>query len=298
MSEHGEKFIDICALNKLVIGGSIFPHKEIHKATWVSPDHITENQIDHICISKKFRRSLQDVRAKRGADEASDHHLLTARLKLKLKKNRTEATGNRQKYKIKVRKGKKAAVANSHTRAKAQEEYTDAKGVVRKSIKAEKLKYISSLAEEAEEAAGNGNMMQLYDTTRKMSGKYSKPPRPLKDKEGNTIVTKEGQLNRWAEHFEELLNRFPPPNPPDIRPEETDLPISCDIPSREIRKVVQKQKSEAEEWEGLSPADDEAVHLEDQEQTGGHSPMSVTPSHLPPLAGSSSVSCRGSVMVC
>ena len=76
--------MDICALNKLVIGGSIFPHKRIHKATWVSPDHTTENQIDHICISKKFRRSLQDVRVKRGADVASDHHLLTARLKLKL----------------------------------------------------------------------------------------------------------------------------------------------------------------------------------------------------------------------
>lgn len=100
MSENGEKFIDICALNKFVIGGSIFPHKKIHKATWVSPDHITENQIDHICISKKFRRSLQDVTVKRGADVASDHHLLTARLKLKLKKNRTEETGNRQKYNV------------------------------------------------------------------------------------------------------------------------------------------------------------------------------------------------------
>ena len=36
-SENGEKLMDFCALNKLVIGGSIFPHKRIHKATWVSP---------------------------------------------------------------------------------------------------------------------------------------------------------------------------------------------------------------------------------------------------------------------
>ena len=92
--------MDICDLNKLVIGGSIFPHKRIHKATWVSPDHTTENQIDHICISKKFRRSLQDVRVKRGADVASDHHLLTARLKLKLKKNKTETTAYSQKYNV------------------------------------------------------------------------------------------------------------------------------------------------------------------------------------------------------
>lgn len=65
------------------------PHKRIHKATWMSPDLITENQIDHICIAKKFRRSLEDTRVKRGADAASDHHLVVAKLKLKLRRNGT-----------------------------------------------------------------------------------------------------------------------------------------------------------------------------------------------------------------
>lgn len=87
VNENGERFANLCALNNLVIGGSIFPHKRIHKNTWRSPDNLTENQIDHLCISKKFRRSLQDVRVRRGADVASDHHLVVARLKLKLKKN-------------------------------------------------------------------------------------------------------------------------------------------------------------------------------------------------------------------
>jgi hypothetical protein len=43
MNENGEKFADHCGLNNLVIGGSIFAHKRIHKATRVSPDRITEN---------------------------------------------------------------------------------------------------------------------------------------------------------------------------------------------------------------------------------------------------------------
>ena len=68
MSDNGERFTDFCALNSLVIGGSIFPHKRIHKVTWVPPDNSMENQIDHICINKKFRRSLQDVHMRRGAD--------------------------------------------------------------------------------------------------------------------------------------------------------------------------------------------------------------------------------------
>ncbi|VDP33127.1 unnamed protein product [Schistosoma margrebowiei] len=37
-NEDGERFANLCALNKLVIGGKIFPHKRIHKATWISPD--------------------------------------------------------------------------------------------------------------------------------------------------------------------------------------------------------------------------------------------------------------------
>ena len=49
-----------------------FSHtKNIHKTTWVSPDHLTENQIDHICIGKRFRRLLENVRVERGADVAS-----------------------------------------------------------------------------------------------------------------------------------------------------------------------------------------------------------------------------------
>ena len=36
MNENGELFADFCTFNDLVIGGSVFPHKTMHKATWVS----------------------------------------------------------------------------------------------------------------------------------------------------------------------------------------------------------------------------------------------------------------------
>ena len=57
------------------------------RATWVSPDQVPENQIHHIGINKMYRRSLQDVRVKRGDAGAYDHHLVMARLKLKLRGN-------------------------------------------------------------------------------------------------------------------------------------------------------------------------------------------------------------------
>ena len=36
MNENGVLFADFCALNELAIGGSLFPNKPTHKATWVS----------------------------------------------------------------------------------------------------------------------------------------------------------------------------------------------------------------------------------------------------------------------
>ena len=90
--KNSEELADFCTFNNMIIGGSVFPHLRIHKVTWVSPDHRTENQIDHICIGRKFRRSMQDVTVQRGTDAASDHHLVLARSKMKLKKRVKRST--------------------------------------------------------------------------------------------------------------------------------------------------------------------------------------------------------------
>ncbi|CAH8461116.1 unnamed protein product [Schistosoma haematobium] len=86
-------------------------------------------------------------------------------------------------------------------------------------------------------------MKQLYDTTKKLSGKYSKPERPVKDKEGKPITEIQQQRNRWVEYFEELLNRPAPMNPPDIEAAHIDLPIDVNPPTtEEIRMAVRQIK--------------------------------------------------------
>lgn len=51
---YGDRFANLCALNEMIIGGSIFQHKRIQKTTLVSPDHITENLIDYVLFNEKF----------------------------------------------------------------------------------------------------------------------------------------------------------------------------------------------------------------------------------------------------
>ena len=83
-------------------------------------------------------------------------------------------------------------------------------------------------------------MKQLYDTTKKLSDKFSKPERPVKNKNRNTINGTQEQLDQWAEHFENLLNSTTQTNPPDIQEVVSDLDIDCRTPSKEERKKAIK----------------------------------------------------------
>lgn len=85
-SDNGERLLSLCNLNNLCIGNTYFIHKRIHKKTWRSPDGATHNEIDYVCIHRRWRSALRDVRVFRGADVGSDHHLLVTSIRLKLKR--------------------------------------------------------------------------------------------------------------------------------------------------------------------------------------------------------------------
>jgi hypothetical protein len=43
----------------------MFPHRNVHKFTWTSPDGKTHNHIDHILIERRRHSSVLDVRSVR-----------------------------------------------------------------------------------------------------------------------------------------------------------------------------------------------------------------------------------------
>jgi len=53
---------------------------------WRYPDGRTQNQTEHIIMSRQHRSSVMDNRVMRNADISSDHYLVRTKLRLKLKK--------------------------------------------------------------------------------------------------------------------------------------------------------------------------------------------------------------------
>jgi len=84
----------------MIIGGTIFTHKNIHKVTWRSPDGVTVNQIDHILIQRKYSSDLRDVRCKRGVNVDSDHHLVMAKIEARISMNKMRSGQRVQKYNV------------------------------------------------------------------------------------------------------------------------------------------------------------------------------------------------------
>jgi endonuclease/exonuclease/phosphatase family metal-dependent hydrolase len=83
-NDNGVRIINFATSKNLVVTSTVFPHRNIHKYTWTSPDGQTHNQIDHILIDRRRNLSILDVRIFRGADCDTDHYLVVAKVRERL----------------------------------------------------------------------------------------------------------------------------------------------------------------------------------------------------------------------
>ena len=64
----GQRLIEFCQLNTLVIANTLFQQHKRKLYTWTSPDGQHQNQIDYIICSQKWRSSIQSAKIRTGAD--------------------------------------------------------------------------------------------------------------------------------------------------------------------------------------------------------------------------------------
>ncbi|GIY22249.1 putative endonuclease-reverse transcriptase [Caerostris darwini] len=237
------KQMDPCRVDFLPIqemrwtGNGMMDHKDIHKVTWRSPDDSTYNQIDHILIDSRHVSNILDVRTFRGANADSDNFLVIYKELSKnaldddddvnrkwestkrsifstaekiLKRERAPiiqdwfdnecrvATGNKNKAYRKM-------IDTKLTR-NATAEYKQARRNEKKLHKSQKKCHREKLLEEVERLKSSNESRAFYRAMKKERKDFKLRTTFCKDKNGGIISEKEKVIQRWVEHFDQLLN--------------------------------------------------------------------------------------------
>ena len=276
---NGQRLLDFCASNQLIISNTWFQHKLLHRTTWFRngdrsrPGHM----IDYILVNKRFRTSVLDTRVYRSTLHESDHELVISSLRFKIKAKRRQARTLRYEtmnvpssckasyqsvlsetlnnsdqsslvnplwnnFKSSIHKAceslppsqqhsdpdwitdevcnlsrkKQEAwlrLKNAHSQDTPQlkTEYNHLKKLTKVAVEKARNSWWSKRAEEAEHRAlvaeQQGRGGSLIKDLRLLQKKFSKPASStLVAKDGTTLQSDEDKLNRWAEHFEEVVN--------------------------------------------------------------------------------------------
>ena len=67
-NEVGQRLIEFCQENALVIADTLFQQHKRRLYTWTSPDGQYQNQTDYILCSRRWRSSIQSAKTRPGAD--------------------------------------------------------------------------------------------------------------------------------------------------------------------------------------------------------------------------------------
>jgi hypothetical protein len=83
-NDNGVRVVNFATSKDLFVKTTMFPHRNIHKYTWTSPDGKTHNQIDQVLIDRSWLSSILDVRSFRGTDCVNDHYLVVTKVTKRL----------------------------------------------------------------------------------------------------------------------------------------------------------------------------------------------------------------------
>jgi len=126
-----------------------------------------------------------------------------------------------------------------------EKEYAALSKEIKKSVRRNHRAYAVRIANEAQVAADQGNIKGMFNAMGRLTNSIRPAVVPIRDKEGKSITSIEGQIHRWKDYLEEILNT----STTNMEREElasisTELPISIRPPSKkEIVNVIKTMKN-------------------------------------------------------
>ena len=111
---------------------------------------------------------------------------------------------------------------------------------VKNSVRADKRTYMDDLAKQAEHSTNRGEQRTLFTLNKNITNESCRKGTPVKNKDGKVITPEEDQIERWREHFSEVLNSEAPDDHVDFPNNELfDIDIDTNPPTIEdIEKSI------------------------------------------------------------
>ena len=307
-NENSEKLLSFCTSHKLLVGGTWFQHRQVHRYTFNPPDpSCRKKMLDHILFAERYRGCLTNVRSRRGKTTITDHELVIAEVSMKLLSKKScftprissaklqdETTRDLFTQEVKLHLDKSGDFENTeqswdnfrkalnqaavkcllpdkrvnkpwispdslelirkradlqlkkHSSAEALLEFTNCCKEVRKALRADKRAWLERKGQEVQSFADRGNLKEVFGASQQICRNWRPQLTKLVSSTGVNLRTKEERLERWTEHFSQLLNPSTFSCSTRLDPEEAaeSLPIDLSpIRFEEVLEAVRRLKN-------------------------------------------------------
>ncbi|XP_072380773.1 uncharacterized protein [Diabrotica undecimpunctata] len=274
-NDNGLRLTETTAANNMLIKSTMFPYKDIHKQTWISNDHITRNQIDHIIVDARHGNNIIDVRSLRGIDGDTDHYLVRAKAKSRISNHKyNKTTINPQCNMDEIHNTEKQQNYREQLEQilNSEREYNDIEQLWETTTE-----IITKTADKIFGRSRQKRAKTWYDEecrkqlekrqTRSLSNshrqQYQNEPFStaidsgmnfLRDNQGCMIIDGKGVTEEWKEYFRDLLNII------QEEQHKEEIYITADMPVKnpsieEIQKALNKLKNHKAPGTDDIPAD-------------------------------------------
>jgi hypothetical protein len=82
--DNGVRVLKFATSKNCIFKSTMFPHRNIHKFSWTSPDGKTHNKVEHVLIDSRWHLSILDAQSFRAADCDTGHTLVVTKVRDRL----------------------------------------------------------------------------------------------------------------------------------------------------------------------------------------------------------------------
>eukprot|EP00794_Sanderia_malayensis_P005102 gene5102-5748_t len=169
-NEQGQRLLEFCAINNLIVTNTLFQHHPRRLVIWISPDHRTKNQIDYIMKNTQHQSSV-----------------------------RFDLTVIPDEYTIEI-SNRYELLARQDEEKTPNELWTDIKTAKIELAK----KHVPRSCEEIEQNSKRSASRDLYKAVKNIAKRFNPRLDVVKDDSNNILTDSTDVLNRWKEYCEKL----------------------------------------------------------------------------------------------